>query len=307
MREYLFVILLIVGITIAVSVGQSYAPGEENPYSSENEKEPGSLAYYLLLKEYTSVERLKNSFGDLEQGTVLMINPVWVPSPTEKNTLFTWVSQGNKLVVFSSNPEVMQAFGATLKPRGRRRVTVYPVKEHWSTQDVRAITVVYDKFFWSHTGDVLFADDGNPLIVEVEKGKGHIFLISTPSLVSNTEIDLVDNEIFLVQLSLSDKVYFDEYHARLLRKGEGINLETFKIVFTSRYVSFFVQLMLAVTFFLFAHGKRFGVSRPLPAREVQSSELVLSAADLYYKAGKKEILEMIEKEKSDLKDAKQKR
>lgn len=299
MREYLFVILLIVGITIAVSVGQSYAPGEENPYSSENEKEPGSLAFYLLLKKYTSVERLYTSFGDLEAGTVLMINPVWVPSAEERNTLFAWVSQGNRLVVFSSNPEVMQAFGATLKPRERRRVIVYPVKEHWSTQNVRAITVVYDSYFQSHTGDVLFADDGNgngnPLVIEVEKGKGHIFLISTPSLVSNIEIDLVDNEIFLVQLSLSDKVYFDEYHARLLRKGEGINLETFKMVFTSRYVSFFVQLMLAVTFFLFAHGKRFGVSRPLPARKVQSSELVLSAADLYYKAGKKEVLEVIEK------------
>lgn len=292
MKEIALVVSLIVVIVVAIAIGETYQPPEENLYSSKSKDLQGSLAFYLLLEKYTAVERLY-TFGTLEPGSLIMINPVRLPSSEEIEYLYKWVEKGNRLVVFSDDPGIMQIFGITLAKHEMKRAVISPSREHWSTTDVKSIEMVYDRSFQAHSGDVLFADGDNPVVIDIKKGEGEIILVATPSLTSNIEIDSMDNEIFLVRVSLSDKVYFDEYHGQLVRekKGLGTGLKT---MFSSEYTSFFVQLTVALALFLVAHGKRFGGSRPEIPREVQSSELVLSAADLYYKAGKKEILEMLE-------------
>lgn len=292
----LFVIILVAGIVIIVSVGEIYTP-QMNPHSSKNRDLEGTLALYLLLEKYTAVERVETSFENLGPGTLLMIGPVKTPSSQEMTSLLAWVQQGNRVVVFSDDPQVMQAFGANLSSPGDHVAVIPPSQEHWSTRNVRAIKLYYHRSFTSYEGDVLFADRNNPVVVAVTKGEGEIFLINDTSLAWNINILNEDNGIFLVQVSLADKVYFDEYHLYALKRERGITLEALKSVFVSGYSSFFIQLVMAVTLFLVAHGKRFGVLRPVRPPEVQSSELVFSAADLYHRAGKKEVLKILEEKK----------
>lgn len=296
MRGALFVIFLIVGIVIAVSIGEYFAP-ERNPHSSRNGEEEGSLAFYLLMEKYTAVGRVDTPLGNLDSGTLLMIGPVRPPSSGEQEYLSEWVEHGNRLVVFSDNPQVMQHFEAVLSPSQDALSVLTPLKDHWSTTHVQAIQVGYSQYFSSHKGDALFADGDKAVVVEMKKGKGEIFLISDTSIVWNAFIDEEDNEIFLVQLSFSDNVYFDEYHLYHLKSEKGITWGSVKTLFSSGYAPFFVQLIVAVALFITAYGKRFGVARPVTPREVQSSELVVSAAELYYKAKKEEVLKVIDNTK----------
>lgn len=293
-QSVLFVILLIAAIVIVVSIGESYAP-QANPYSSKDDGDRGSLAFYLLLQEYTTVERVETALKNLEPGTLLMVGPVQAPSAAEMKYLSSWLEQGNRVVVLSDDPQVMQKFGVTLSAAEKSYAVIPPLKDHWSTQNVKELTILYTRYFTSHTGEVLFADGDNPVIVEVKKGKGELFLIGTTSLAWNGNIMNSDNEIFLVNVSLSDTVYFDEYHLYQLKRELGFNLESFKTLFTG-YTPFFVQLLAALALFMVAYGKRFGVARRVTPPEVQSSELVISAADLYYRAKKEEVLEILEEQ-----------
>ncbi|MBU7026833.1 MAG: DUF4350 domain-containing protein [Theionarchaea archaeon] len=293
--QSVFVVLLIIGIAVAVSIGESYAP-QRNPYSFKSREDTGSLAFYLLLQKYTTVERVETSLKDLESGTLLMIGPARPPSDTEMGYLFIWVRQGNRVIVFSDDPQVMKAFGATVSAGQKRSVVIPPFKDHRSTQNVEAVALVYYQYFTTYTGDVLFADGDNPVIIVMSKGKGEIFLVSDTSIVWNINVNDADNEIFLVQASLSDTVYFDEYHLYHLKKEKGISLKSFGTLF-SGYRPFFVQFMITLALFLVAYGKRFGVARPVAPQEVQSSELVVSAAELYYKAKKEEVLKVIDNTK----------
>ena len=293
MRQGFFVILLMAGLLTAAFIGPSSFP--ENPPHSSRSREPlGSLAFYLLMEKYTTVERLDTSLGDLEAGTLLMIGPVRLLAPEELEYLFEWVEEGNKVVVFSDNLTFMQQFGATLSPTEWDSVILVPLVDHWSTRDVVLIEISYSSFFDSYEGDALFADEDRPVIIEIKRGTGEIFLISDTSLVWNKSVDTLGNEVFLVNLSYSSKVYFDEYHLYQPRGDTGITWESLKSPFSSPYSSFFIQLFLAIALFLVVYGMRFGTARPVPPKRVQSSELVVSAADLYYKARKKDVLKVID-------------
>ena len=292
--QALFVILFIVAIMVVASFGEYRIP-ERTVYSSRNREPPGCLAFYLLLEKYTAVERVETDLTtvNLEPGTFLMISPARLLSPEEQERLFMWVEQGNNLVVFSQSPQIMQQFGAKLFETEYTYAFLTPLRDHWSTSHVKSIYIFYSYYFSSDVGDALFADGGKRVIIEIERGTGQIFLISDPSLVQNTRIDELDNEIFLVHLAFSDKVYFDEYHQYTPRVERGVTWGSFTAPFTSRYALFFIQFLLTLALLFIAHGKRFGAPRPVIPREVQSSELVVSAADLYYRARKKEVLEIL--------------
>ncbi len=291
--QALLVILLIVGIMAAVLAAERFVP-EKIQHSSMSREVEGTLAFYLLLEKYTVVSRVEAPLTILEPGTFLMIGPVQSLSPEEQEYLFTWVEQGNRLIIFSENPRIMQQFGSTLSRTQYTCAALAPLRDHWSTNQVRSIFLCHSQSINSDTGDPLFADEGNCVILEVKRGEGEIFLISDTSLVWNSTIDELDNEIFLVQLVFSERIYFDEYHLHSARKEKGVTWESFKAPFTSRYVSFFVQFILTFVLLVAAHGKRFGAPRTLIPREVQSSELVVSAAELYYRARKKEVLKVID-------------
>ncbi len=291
MKQGVFVFLFVTGIVVLLFIGEAYLP-QVNPYSSSNRGPQGSLAFYLLLQEYTEVERITAPFENLGPGTLIMVAPLRVATPEEKWYIYEWVEEGNRLIVFSDSPQIMQSFGGGLSQVEDSLVFLTPEKDHWSTEHVKSIYVMYSQYFAFHQGDVLFADRGKPIVVEIKRGEGEIFLVTTTSLVWNVNIAEADNEIFLVQLSLADKVYFDEYHSYTRKEERGIHWKDLKSVF-SGHSTFFIQLTVAVALLLIGYGKRFGVPRPLLPREVQSSELVVSAADLYYKARRKEVLAMV--------------
>lgn len=306
----LFVIILVVLIVVVVSIGETYTPDvaseEVNPYSSTEQGATGSLAFYLLLEEFTRANRVVTPLNNLGSGTLIMVRPVYPLSVEEMGYVSAWMNEGNRVVVLSDDAEIVQQFGANVSGGERHTVTIPPARKHWSTQHVEEIKVQYYRFFVSFEGDVLFADrDGeHPIVIVQKKGKGELFLISAPSMVQNIIIGEGDNEIFLVQACLADTVYFDEYHYYEVKEREPF-LKKVRILFTG-YSSFFIQAMIALALFMVAYGKRFGVARPAAPSEVQSSELVVSAADLYYRAKKKEVLEILQKKEGE-KNEKKKR
>jgi hypothetical protein len=297
-QSLLFVILLISGVLAAVSIGERYAPPQMSSYSSRNKEFEGCLAFYLLLQKYTEVERIDVPLNNLESGTLLIIHPVRPLLSEEIEYLYQWVGQGNRLVVFSDDPQVVESFQVPLSESEDTHAVLPPVRDHWSTRNVESVDISYARYFSSHEDCALFQDENKPVVIELEEGEGQIFLASVTSILWNSNVAKNDNEIFLVQLSLADKVYFDEYHLYHLKKEGGIGLESIRIIFSSRYSLFFIQIIMAIAFLFVVHGKRFGVARPVIPEAIQSSELVVSAADLHYRAGKKEILEVIESHKN---------
>jgi hypothetical protein len=296
----LIVIFLIAVVVSMVSIGETYTP-EPSSRSSKNSGYSGTRAFYLLMETYTAVERLERSPQDLDAGTFIMIEPVRVPTKEEMDYLFQWVRKGNRLLIFDPDQELMDYFNLELSSCPSKNATIPPHYPHWSSQHVDSLSLSYTHYFNAdqEQGTVLFSDEGNPLVIEILQGSGEIFLVSTSSLLSNMNIDSKDNEIFLVQLALSERVYFDEYHLYILKEKTGISWKSIPMLFSSPYSLFFIQISLTVAFFFIAYGKRFGTPRPGISRKIQSSELVESAATLYSRAGKKEILKILEKDEGN--------
>ncbi|MBU6996258.1 MAG: DUF4350 domain-containing protein [Theionarchaea archaeon] len=289
------VLTLLVFVVGVVSVA-TIAERSSNPASTHSSRDPGemgTLAFYLLMERYTEVERTETTIERLEPGTLLLIYPVRPLAPEEKEYVLTWVKEGNRLVIFSESPDIVRDVGMDISPTQGRVSSIRP-RDHWSTRDVGSLWVNYRESIKAEGATVILADNDNILAAELPYGLGEIVVITATSLVENIFINHSDNEIFLVRLSLSQKVYFDEYHLYRVNQSRGITLSKLKTAFTSRYSSFFIQLIIVITVFMVSYGKRFGNPRPRPSRGVQSSQLVISAAELYYRAQKEEILDLIE-------------
>lgn len=283
MKESIFVILLVIGIILVAYIGEMHAPVPE--YSTRNKGDSGALALYMLLEKYTQVNRVYNPLTDIPDGTLVVIEPAYAMNHKEIEYIHQWVKKGNTLVVFSDNPHIMRTFDVTLSSTERTHAVLSPVKSHPSTEHAKKIKVTYTYYFNYHNGKELFTHGKKPICICISHGTGDIVLISAPSMVQNHSISEYDNEIFLVYLMLSDTVSFDEYH--LVKPKNGFNIKNITGIFSSRYSSFFIQFITAILLFLVISAKRLGSPRPVPPQEVQSSELVVQAADLYYKAGKK--------------------
>ncbi|MBU7015148.1 MAG: hypothetical protein HXS52_03495 [Theionarchaea archaeon] len=286
----LTLVVFVVGVvSVAVIAEQVNLPPA---HSSKDAEEMGTLAFYLLMEKYTEVERIKDTIEALDPGSLLLIYPVRPLAPEEKEHVLTWVKEGNRLIIFTESPEIAEDFGVNITPAEDGLASITP-NDHWSTRDVHMVRVRYQQSIDTDV-NIILADAENVLAAEIPYGLGEIVVITCTSLVENYSIDRADNEIFLVRLSLSEKVYFDEYHLYLIDQSTGMTLSKIKTAFSSRYSSFFIQLIITITIFMVSYGKRFGKARPSVTRGVQSSQLVTSAAELYYRARKKEILDLIE-------------
>jgi hypothetical protein len=281
-------------------IGEQYTPQRGN-HSSRDPEPSGTLAFYLLMETYTTVERLERSPRHLDAGTLILVEPVRVPTEEEMDYVLQWVGEGNRLLIFGADQALIDYFNLQLTSCPPTFAIIHPHVPHWSSQHVHSLDLSYTQYFSmdEHQGTILFSDEQNPLIIEILEGKGEVFLFSTPSLLSNINIDSKDNEIFLVQLALSQKVYFDEYHLYTIKETKGISVENITMLFSSPYSLFFIQISLAIAFFFIAYGKRFGTPRPAASRHIQSSELVESAATLYLQAGKKDILQILEEDEEN--------
>ncbi|MBU7044604.1 MAG: DUF4350 domain-containing protein [Theionarchaea archaeon] len=293
----LLTILLLTGVIIGlIFLGETYTP-EPSTHSSTSAQPEGTLAYYLLLETYTAVERLDAPPRNLESGTLVMVEPIRIPTAEEMEYLLQWVEKGNRFLIFSHNQHLLNYFQMPLSSGPQKSVILRPHAVHWSSHQVDALSLTYTHYFNTHpsSGIVLFSDEGHPLIYEIHYGAGAVFLMSTSSLVQNKTIDSADNEIFLTQLALSEKVYFDEYHLYIVKEEKDVVWSTLPMLFSSSYSLAFIQIGVTIGLFFIAYGKRFGTPRPPPPRKVQSSELVESAATLYLRAGKKHILQIIDR------------
>jgi hypothetical protein len=294
------IVIFLIGVVVSMLVvGEQYTP-QPRDHSSRNPEYSGTLAFYLLMETYTTVERLERPPRNLDEGTVIMVEPVRSPTEGEMDYLLQWVREGNRLLIFGADQSLLDYFTIQLSSCSQTSATVHPHSPHWSSQHVHSLYLSYSQYFSIDENEnqetILFSDKQTPLVIELLKGHGEIFLFSTSSLLFNGNIDSEDNEIFLVQLALSEKVYFDEYHLYAVKKTKGISLENIFMLFSSPYSLFFIQISLAIALFFIAYGKRFGTPRPAATRHIQSSELVESAATLYSRAGKKEILQILEKD-----------
>jgi hypothetical protein len=284
-------IVFVVGI-VSVSIIAERSSIPVTAHSSKNSGEVGTLAFYLLMEKYTNVERIENNIEKLDPGTLLLIYPVRSLSPKEKEYVLTWVKEGNRLILFSESPAIVKDFGVSISSTQRKQAFVTPT-DHWSTADVALVKVDYEYYINMTRANTILAFGDNILAAELPYGSGEIIVITATSLVENVSIGSLDNGIFLVRLSLSQNVYFDEYYLHQIEESQGITLGKLKSTFSSRYSSFFIQLVIVITVFMVSYGKRFGKPRPRLTRGVQSSQLVTSAAELYYRAQKEEILDLI--------------
>ncbi|MGC1122678.1 MAG: DUF4350 domain-containing protein [Candidatus Methanofastidiosia archaeon] len=291
LAQLFILIVFVVGIvSVATIAERSSTP--VTAHSSKDPGEMGTLAFYLLMEKYTHVERIENTIERLDPGTLLLMYPARPLAPEEKEYVLSWVKEGNRLIIFSESPEIVKDLGASISSTQKKLVSITP-NDHWSTTEVAMVSVIYQYHINTSRATVILADDDNILAAEVPYGSGELVVITATSLVENIFIDHLDNEIFLVRLSLSQNVYFDEYHLHQIEQSQGITLSKLKSTFSSKYSSFFVQLVIVITVFMVSYGKRFGKPRPPLTRGVQSSQLVTSAAELYYRAQKEEILDLI--------------
>jgi hypothetical protein len=287
-----FIITVFVVGIVSVSIIAERSSLPVTAHSSKNSGEMGTLAFYMLMEKYTNVERIENNIEKLDPGTLLLLYPVRPLSPEEKEYVLTWVKEGNRLILFSESPAIVKDFGVSISSTQRKQAFVIPA-HHWSTEDVALVKVDYEYYINMTRANTILAFDDSVLAAELPCGSGEIIVITATSLVENASVGSLDNGIFLVRLSLSQNVYFDEYHLYQVEQSQGVTLNKLKSIFSSGYSSFFIQLVIVITVFMVSYGKRFGKPRPPLTRGVQSSQLVTSAAELYYRAQRREILDLV--------------
>lgn len=312
---------------------------EKLPYASQNAKNLGAKALALLLeKRGMNVAKWDNDYPSLPSNTapstLLTIEPMTEPpSSDERQALLEWVEQGNQWILFAS-PETTwpETFGfdvTTCKEestQGLIAVRKTPYSNRW-LREIQAMR-------WEgacarpakQDRTLLTSFEWDALVVMRTKGKGRIIFVPYARIITNEYIDRADHLALPLGLleGYSRNVWFDEtVHPWLPRldqrstpiepppedageKMQGPSVASFFALLRINGWYLFLQILMAVIYWLWLKGKRFGPPRRDPKREWRSgSEYVIAMSRWLNKkrSRKKALLLLFDRFQDELKEA----
>ncbi len=220
----ILVLLLLVAVTVSAALQQSKSV--TIPYLSTSSKPNGTLALRMWVAElgYEAGETPQEVF-ELPQTvkTILVIQPIVSISNNEWKMIDNWVEKGGVLVIAGDNQQTFSAAGhfdfslKYLQKQAAELTLAAPILKSPSMTAKPPVKADY-VFATSRTDftPLLSADDGQPVIVMIEQGKGKVILSTTPDIFSNLALkDDVTASLVLNILALSGTkglTWFDEWH-----------------------------------------------------------------------------------------------
>jgi hypothetical protein len=240
-----------------------------------------------------------------EPGSVLIMplpeeSPAFSPklSGPEAEMLERFVGAGSTLILVTSrHGSATERLGFDLVETGRQKKAVReqdPLGELASPTFVRAQSLAgglrFEGEAWLEAGpedDVLFGQDGFPVVAQRSLDKGRILLVTDPSTISNRGLSRGANLEFYVGfiqrwLGPEGRVLFDDVHA-----GGGAERGVVTYARRAGLLPTLLLIALLLLLYVWRGAARFGViqaSSSLFAGRA-SSERVVATAGLYERAG----------------------
>ena len=218
-------------------------------------------------------------------------------SEPDARGLLRWVENGNTLLLagrgMGSLHEELGVRPRHTRSADREEITTRaePAEAGIYTDGIDRIVVEGHDVFEAGTGVPLWWLDDQPGAVLIRRGKGRVFVIADPTLLTQRGLDRPDTKIFLhnvvaARVPLGRQVYFDEYHHGL-RSGGGF----------WGYVRYYEQgwavlpVLLVVGVAVWSLAIRLGPAVPTPrARSADAVEYASALARIYENAGVRQLL-----------------
>lgn len=301
-REALVLGAVIIGFTlVSLLAGRPPAPSDTPAasYSTYSSRPDGLKALYLFLRqEGFRAERWERPLRELPQGRDTLVL-VWPEEPLDKEeagALSSWVRSGGTVVLVPAGSRDLTPGTRNVGPEDS---TLGPRQPLPVAAQVRRIHVPGRRRFsrdpeWG--GIEIFGDAGGPVVIAKSLGPGRIFALSDPEILSNQGISREDNLTLALNLltppgavssgavapangPMKGRIFFDEYHHGY-QSSPGLWESLPPSVRGAA-----LQLGLALAFYLYLRGRRFGRPVSLPLAPPRAGvEYVLAQANIYRQA-----------------------
>jgi hypothetical protein len=315
---YVRVLLVIVAIVALLAfmnraphrtLHDTWLPSSFNPVGD------GHMALYQTLREMNwPVERWREPFSRLSAygaGNTLIITRSevgWRVSFSEQESalLDQWVKSGNTLLLIGALDKwadtrmLLRQIGFTLpekksdsisellepfEPQPDRQMEIQPGKDAARTGAMILPRTSPLPLTFPKEAQVLWQSEGQPYVIDVPRGAGHVDCIASSSLLSNRYLDPGDNLAIVLQLLTSGgrtprHLFFEESHHGYSAVYAIVRLLDHPGV---RFAG--MLILLGLMAFLGSSLVRFGPILPLQPETGRSTlEFVDSIADLYQRA-----------------------
>ncbi|PTX55069.1 uncharacterized protein DUF4350 [Melghirimyces profundicolus] len=269
------------------------------PYSSLTPSDRGVSGIYRLLEERGEpVGRWEEGWDHLPEtrGHVL-----WIVEPSQRffspgeiDTLKQWVRNGNTLIVWATfgRPlsDGLHLDGYEIDHR-KKKVSMDRSGSGWKNE-VETLHFPRNRRLLSSMDEVWKDDQGIPRIGKRGIGKGAIYYIPEPDLITNRGIGKEDNlalALYFASLAKGDgRIWFDEtVHGMEAPSAGGAGEErTLTTLMSPLLWWLFFQGTLLFFLWLYRNGKRFGAPRWESVKEERTgNEYIRAMASLYQWAG----------------------
>ena len=266
------ILLSLVLITIFAAI-QGGTEQRQPPLSSRSSAPDGALALKLWMKELqykVDEDVLANFVPPKKASILLMLEPLAVSEP-DMQAVDDWVEAGGTLIAIGdqSSQALMDHYQFTFSYLFDPESTpgkVTPLLSSPSAVDVKDTAVRLALHSQRDDFVVLVAQDGEPVVVSFEQGKGRVILGTIIESFSNAGLKTSGNpELVLNLLALAPPkrtVWFDEWHHGV-RSGAQIlgPAEFLRRTPVGRSLLFVV---FAIFIAMFIQGRGFGRPVPLP-------------------------------------------
>lgn len=277
------------------------------PYSSLNSTEQGTKGIYRLLQEReVPVDRWETGWDRLPESTGHVL---WVIQPEQKvyfpevegEWLKRWVKKGNTVVIWSGPKTPLSqelGFDAAQSADGVRKVKMAPTTEGW-LKEVHSLYFPHGHQVEGSPDRVWMDEQGSPRVGKRSMGRGAIYYIPEPDVITNQAIDRADNLALALHMASftagEGKVWFDEsVHQSVESTAPAAPSQpgtpsTVEELLTPLMRLLLAQLLLGGILWLYLQGKRFGAPRLEPIQEkATGDEYIRGMASLYQWAGLKQ-------------------
>lgn len=267
-------------------------------YSSHSAQVDGTRALHdWLARLGYRVERIENRAFQISDGTRLLfvLGPISEIERNEAEYILQWVARGNTLVVadersFRTNG-LFRALDVDLKGLDKRASTATLAQPLFDAASDEIALGTFNAMDFARADFVAYSQaEGKPLIARLKHEQGSVWLLSSPDIFTNENLQDADNAKFAAAL-VSDLprgavIAFDEYHLGFQpAESEGV----IPLLYNTPWgwgVLFSFVLIFA---YLALSGQRFGRVLPLPKTIARRSpsEYVTSMANLFRRANKR--------------------
>lgn len=280
MRRYVYVILAIIGIFLAVMPVTVPAFKSNAPYSVLNTGPSGTSSFGYLLYKTGSVEPILTPYDSFSlksvNGTLVVIGPTLDFSDSEVDQLKAFLRKGGTLILADDSKIGNRLLSALKLPQRFSRdkvisVTYLDDSEHPVTREItepalmsgvswvvlhepHAILHARNPLLYTSNASVLGGKYGAfPVVDEVPYGKGRVVLVSDPDIFTNSFFK--KNAPFLQNLIMhlpGRNFYVDEAHHADLNVYSSGTVVLRRAV--NRKLAFYYALFMALIIFIAESG-----------------------------------------------------